>query len=54
MVNLNKLTAKQVQTFKADNKQVRYSGVGIVPLHQAIPRYFTGEIFVSTRLGRSC
>mgnify|MGYP000209298085 CR=1 FL=1 len=28
MVNLNKLTAKQVQTFKADNKQVRYSDGG--------------------------
>ena len=55
MVNLNKLTAKQVQTFKADNKQVRYSdGGGIVPLHQAIPRYFTGEIFVSTSPCRSC
>lgn len=28
MVNLNKLAAKQVQTFKADNKQVRYSDGG--------------------------
>ncbi|UYI48150.1 Arm DNA-binding domain-containing protein [Vibrio natriegens] len=29
MANLNKLTAKQVQTFKADhNKQIRYSDGG--------------------------